>query len=165
MQYIFPVLIFIVSLFLILLVLVQRGRGGGLSGAFGGMGGQSAFGAKAGDTFTKVTVATAAIWILLCMLATGMLSKPKTKPDVFSDSQTAPVDTDNFDLQLDDDGPNLDDPANSDNAGSDPVSSESDDTGAAPSPDTTSDTTASESDTTPPEPATTDSNTTDQDDP
>ncbi|MFM9196710.1 MAG: preprotein translocase subunit SecG, partial [Planctomycetia bacterium] len=37
------------SLFLILLVLVQRGRGGGLAGALGGMGGQSAFGTKAGD--------------------------------------------------------------------------------------------------------------------
>ncbi|RLS51073.1 MAG: preprotein translocase subunit SecG, partial [Planctomycetota bacterium] len=40
------------SLFLILLVLIQRGRGGGLAGAFGGAGGQSAFGTKAGDVFT-----------------------------------------------------------------------------------------------------------------
>ena len=29
-------------LFLIVLVLIQRGKGGGLAGAFGGMGGQSA---------------------------------------------------------------------------------------------------------------------------
>jgi preprotein translocase subunit SecG len=34
-----------IALFLILLVLVQRGRGGGLAGALGGAGGQSAFGA------------------------------------------------------------------------------------------------------------------------
>jgi len=34
------------SIFLILLVLIQRGRGGGLAGALGGMGGQSAFGTK-----------------------------------------------------------------------------------------------------------------------
>lgn len=61
-------LIFLTSLFLILLVLVQRGRGGGLSGAFGGMGGQSAFGAKAGDTFTRVTVVVASCWIVLCIL-------------------------------------------------------------------------------------------------
>ena len=40
------------SIFLILLVLIQRGRGGGLAGALGGMGGQSAFGTKAGDLFT-----------------------------------------------------------------------------------------------------------------
>ena len=66
-----PILIIslpILSIFLILLVLVQRGRGGGLVGAFGGMGGQSAFGAKAGDLFTRITVVTVSIWILFCIL-------------------------------------------------------------------------------------------------
>ena len=53
---------------MILLILVQRGRGGGLVGAFGGMGGQSAFGAKAGDLFTKVTVVTVCIWIAICIM-------------------------------------------------------------------------------------------------
>lgn len=56
------------SIFLILLVLVQRGRGGGLVGAFGGGGGQSAFGAKAGDLFTKITVVTVSLWIVCCVL-------------------------------------------------------------------------------------------------
>jgi preprotein translocase subunit SecG len=56
-----------------LLVLVQRGRGGGLTGALGGMGGQSAFGAKAGDTFTRVTMVTATLWILICMAAIKFL--------------------------------------------------------------------------------------------
>ena len=55
------------SLFLIFLVLLQRGRGGGLSGAFGGAGGQSAFGTKAADVFTKFTIGTAAVWIVLCI--------------------------------------------------------------------------------------------------
>ena len=55
------------SLFLIFLVLLQRGRGGGLSGAFGGAGGQSAFGTKAADVFTKFTIGTAALWIALCI--------------------------------------------------------------------------------------------------
>jgi len=54
-----------ISLFIILLVLIQRGRGGGLAGAFGGMGGQSAFGTRAGDTFTRVTIVVAVIWVLL----------------------------------------------------------------------------------------------------
>ena len=63
------------ALFLIALVLIQRGRGGGLAGAFGGMGGQSAFGTKAGDVFTKITVVVAACWILLCILAINMLSR------------------------------------------------------------------------------------------
>jgi preprotein translocase subunit SecG len=57
------------AIFLILLVLVQRGRGGGLAGALGGMGGSSAFGAKAGDVFTRITIVTAAIWILVCVAA------------------------------------------------------------------------------------------------
>ncbi|MCE2726669.1 MAG: preprotein translocase subunit SecG [Planctomycetaceae bacterium] len=63
------------SLFLILLVLIQRGRGGGLAGAFGGAGGQSAFGTKAGDVFTKITVAVAAFWILLCILSLNVLGR------------------------------------------------------------------------------------------
>lgn len=50
---------------MVLLILVQRGRGGGLVGALGGPGGQSAFGTKAGDLFTRITVITAAIWIFL----------------------------------------------------------------------------------------------------
>lgn len=66
------------ALFLILLVLIQRGRGGGLAGAFGGMGGQSAFGTKAGDVFTKITIAVAAFWIVLCILATNVLGRQRT---------------------------------------------------------------------------------------
>lgn len=66
------------SLFLILLVLIQRGRGGGLAGAFGGMGGQSAFGTKAGDIFTRITVAVAGFWILLCVLTLNLLGKPQS---------------------------------------------------------------------------------------
>jgi preprotein translocase subunit SecG len=65
-QYFFGFSIFITSLFLVMLVLVQRGRGGGLTGALGGAGGQSAFGTKAGDLFTRITVGVAAVWIFLC---------------------------------------------------------------------------------------------------
>ncbi len=58
----------ITSVFLICLVLIQRGKGGGLAGAFGGAGGSSAFGTKAGDVFTRVTMISAAVWIALNML-------------------------------------------------------------------------------------------------
>ena len=61
------------SLFLILLVLVQRGRGGGLTGALGGPGGQSAFGSKAGDTFTVITVVVAAVWGFTCAFTMWLL--------------------------------------------------------------------------------------------
>lgn len=73
LHYVFGILMFAVALFLILLVLVQRGRGGGLTGALGGMGGQSAFGTKAGDMFTRVTMVTAGVWILLCMASIWLL--------------------------------------------------------------------------------------------
>ena len=64
---IFNTLIILLSLFLVCLILIQRGKGGGLAGAFGGAGGQSAFGSRAGDAFTKVTIYTALVWILLIM--------------------------------------------------------------------------------------------------
>ncbi|MBI3838356.1 MAG: preprotein translocase subunit SecG [Planctomycetia bacterium] len=69
------VLLFLTSSFLILLVLVQRGRGGGLAGAFGGLGGQSAFGTKAGDLFTRITIGVAAFWIILCAASVKLLSE------------------------------------------------------------------------------------------
>jgi preprotein translocase subunit SecG len=69
MGYVFGILMAGIAIFLILLVLVQRGRGGGLSGALGGMGGSSAFGAKAGDVFTRITIVTATIWIITCLAA------------------------------------------------------------------------------------------------
>lgn len=72
-QYFFGFTIFISSIFLVLLVLVQRGRGGGLTGALGGPGGQSAFGTKAGDLFTRITVGVAAVWIFLCAAAVFFL--------------------------------------------------------------------------------------------
>jgi preprotein translocase subunit SecG len=67
------VVLLLTALFLIVLVLIQRGKGGGLAGAFGGMGGQSAFGTKAGDTFTKITICVAAFWIILCLIMVKML--------------------------------------------------------------------------------------------
>jgi preprotein translocase subunit SecG len=62
------IVLFIVGLLLIGLILIQRGKGGGLAGAFGGAGGSSAFGSRAGDTFTRVTIVVAAIWVLLIMI-------------------------------------------------------------------------------------------------
>jgi preprotein translocase subunit SecG len=56
------------GLFLILLVLIQRGKGGGLAGAFGGVGGSSPFGSRAGDAFTRITIYVACFWLLLTMI-------------------------------------------------------------------------------------------------
>ena len=73
MAALFMLLLFATAIFLIVLVLIQRGKGGGLAGAFGGMGGQSAFGTKAGDLFTKITIGVAAFWIILCIVSVRMI--------------------------------------------------------------------------------------------
>lgn len=61
------ILLFILGVVLIFFILIQRGRGGGLVGALGGQGGASAFGSRAGDTFTKITIGLALGWIVLNM--------------------------------------------------------------------------------------------------
>ena len=54
--------------FMILLILIQRGKGGGLIGALGGAGGSSPFGSRAGDQFTRLTIYVAIAWLLLTMI-------------------------------------------------------------------------------------------------
>ena len=61
-------LVILTGLFLIGVVLIQRGKGGGLAGAFGGVGGSSPFGSRAGDAFTRLTIYVACIWLFLTML-------------------------------------------------------------------------------------------------
>lgn len=58
-------LLMFVGFLLMVIILLQRGRGGGLAGAFGGAGGASAFGTRAGDVFTKITAIMAIVWVLL----------------------------------------------------------------------------------------------------
>lgn len=82
-------LLVLTAVFLILLVLIQRGKGGGLSGAFGGMGGQSAFGTKAGDTFTKITIGVSSFWIVLCLITVAVLSTTQNK--IQPNGSTAPA--------------------------------------------------------------------------
>ena len=62
------IVLLVAGALLIGLILIQKGKGGGLSGAFGGAGGSSAFGSRAGDTFTRITIWCAAIWLLLIMI-------------------------------------------------------------------------------------------------
>src|SRR3954451_5549507 len=56
------------GMFLILLILIQRGKGGGLIGALGGAGGSSPFGSRAGDQFTRLTIYIAIAWLFLTMI-------------------------------------------------------------------------------------------------
>ena len=65
----FLALLFIsIAVLIVLVVLVQRGRGGGLAGAFGSGGGSSsAFGTKTGDVFTTATVILFVVFMLLAI--------------------------------------------------------------------------------------------------
>jgi len=60
-------LFLILSLFMVLLVLIQKGRGGGLSSAFGGVGGNTAFGSKTGDVLTWATSIVFGVFLLLAI--------------------------------------------------------------------------------------------------
>ena len=62
------VLFLLCAVILVLLVLIQRGRGGGLAGAFGGPGGHSAFGTKTADVFIKATAVLGAIFFILAVV-------------------------------------------------------------------------------------------------
>lgn len=76
------IVLFILSLFMWILILIQRGRGGGLIGALGGAGGSSPFGSRAGDKFTRATLVLALIWIVLnAGLTWGLQKKPVKKTD------------------------------------------------------------------------------------
>lgn len=90
-HYAFTIPLSLLSVFLMMVILVQRGRGGGLTGALGGMGGQSAFGTKAGDLFTRITVGVAAVWILLSMAALKILNKTGTMVAAPPPAATAPA--------------------------------------------------------------------------
>lgn len=73
-HYVFGFVLFVMAVFLIGLILLQRGRGGGLTGALGGAGGQSAFGAKTGDVYTRVTIVAATVWLLTIVAADKVLT-------------------------------------------------------------------------------------------
>jgi len=75
-------LFILVCAFLILVILIQKPRGGGLSGAFGGGGGsaQAVFGAKVGDALTKFTVACFVIYLLLAMALTWTIRPNQAAP-------------------------------------------------------------------------------------
>src|SRR5437868_12954596 len=74
MSTLLAILLIFTAIFLIFLILIQRGKGGGLAGAFGGLGGQSAFGTKAGDKIMWVTVYVAAFWIIMCVVSVRVMS-------------------------------------------------------------------------------------------
>ena len=68
-------LFIILAVILILLVLIQKGRGGGLASAFGGVGGHTAFGSKTGDVLTWATAIVFGVFLLFAILANGVFNQ------------------------------------------------------------------------------------------
>ena len=68
----------VLALLLIGVILLQRGKGTGLSGAFGGAGGGTAtFGSKTGDILTWITVGAATL-LMLYAIVLNFLFRPLT---------------------------------------------------------------------------------------
>ncbi len=64
----------IASLVLIAVILLQAGRGGGLSETFGGSSTQTLFGTKTSVFLTRATAASAIIYIITCLSLAVMTS-------------------------------------------------------------------------------------------
>ena len=73
------ILFLIVCLFMTLLVLIQKGRGGGLASAFGGAGGNTAFGSKTGDVLTWATSIVFGVFLLLAVALNLLSNSMNTK--------------------------------------------------------------------------------------
>lgn len=95
MQYLFgimTVLFILVSIGLVLIILVQRPQGGGLSGAFGGGGGtDTAFGGRTGDALTVATITAFAIYLLLA-IGLNITSHVSLEPAAAPAAATTPTD-------------------------------------------------------------------------
>ena len=67
----------IVCIFLILVVLLQQGKGADWAGAFGGGGSQTAFGARSTATvLSKATTAAAILFMITSLALTILISRP-----------------------------------------------------------------------------------------
>ncbi|MBI1335601.1 MAG: preprotein translocase subunit SecG [Phycisphaera sp.] len=72
----------LVSVLLMLVILIQKPRGGGLAGAFGGAGAgaQAAFGAKTGDVLTGVTVLFFGLFLVTAIRMTWATNPKAPEP-------------------------------------------------------------------------------------
>ena len=79
--YLMVVLFIFICLILMGLVLIQKGRGGGLASAFGGGGGHTPFGTKTGDVLTWTTSVVFGIFIMLA-ISLNWLANARQKASV-----------------------------------------------------------------------------------
>src|SRR3989338_7673907 len=80
----------IVSLVLIAVILLQAGRGGGLSESFGGSSTQTIFGTKTSVFLTRATAVSAVIYIITCLVL-GVMTSHRGRSLVARESLKMPV--------------------------------------------------------------------------
>ncbi len=82
----------IISLFLILVVLVQQGKGADLAGAFGGGGSQTAFGARGATTLLhKLTTGFFIAFVITSMALAVLQARPRSSVMTGAGTQSAPA--------------------------------------------------------------------------
>ena len=107
-------ILFLISLFLIFIILIQRGKGGGIAGSLTGTA-QSAFGARGGDILMWLTLSLTIIWILLCCLTIYFYSRVQ---------ESITEGREDADIQTDISPPSPENPAPIDALGSDGLTGE-----------------------------------------
>ena len=85
------IIFLVVAVLLIMLILIQKGRGAGLAGAFGGAGGHSAFGTKTADVLTKLTAILGGVFFLLAILTALFMRKTEPFEASPGTEQNAPL--------------------------------------------------------------------------
>lgn len=94
MKWVAAPLFVLCCLALILIILVQKGRGGGLSAAFGGAGAGGVLGSKTGDFLTWVTIVLVGVFLGLAVLLAKYYKPPKPgapSPQVSPPTTSAPA--------------------------------------------------------------------------
>ncbi len=84
---ILAVLFVVGSAVLILVVLIQKGKGGGLSGAFAGGMASNILGSKTGDILTWVTISLASLFVVLALVLDKWWRPSRSGPE----STPAPI--------------------------------------------------------------------------
>lgn len=74
LNYILTIIYVLVCLVLLMVILLQQGKGGDIASAFGGSSSQTAFGARAGATLLTRITTVAAVLFMLCAIGLGIVS-------------------------------------------------------------------------------------------
>ena len=82
----------IVSMFLILVVLLQQGKGQDIGSAFGGGGSQASVGARSGTSLLgKLTTVAAAMFMMTSLSLTILISQPRGGSVLDDDALSVPI--------------------------------------------------------------------------